>query len=330
MKSQTISNVLLKNSIPITSIKSLMQGYILNCHCEGKSQDTIKNYQYRINCFLWYCQENGYPDEPESITSSHIRQFLWYLSTESNRWGNSSTSARKPASQATVNHYYRVLSGFFGWLHREELIRDNPISHIKAPRLENKVVEALTPEGVKALLKQCSAKTFLDIRNRAILMMFLDTGLRVSELANLRLDDVDMKTGSILIRKGKGGKQRIVRIGNKAQKALWRYVTLYRRGNSESLFLNKSGEVVGVRGIKLTICRIGKNAGIEGVHVHRLRHTFAISFLRAGGDVFSLRYLLGHSTLQMTQRYLQSLNADDAMKAHKRFSPLDNMDVKSY
>ena len=110
MKSQSVDRVLLKNSVAVTSIASLVEGYILNCRCENKSQATIENYQYRLRCFLWFCQVRGYPDQPQKLTTSHIRQFLWYLASEPNRWGGSSTSARKPVSQATVNHYYRVRS----------------------------------------------------------------------------------------------------------------------------------------------------------------------------------------------------------------------------
>ncbi len=113
-------------------------------------------------------------------------------------------------------------------------------------------------------------------------------------------------------------------MGAQAQKALWPYVTLYRKGNGERLFLNRSGKPLDVVGIKILVKHLGDKAGIK-VHPHKLRHTFAISFLRAGGDVFSLQYLLGHSTLSMTQRYLQSLNADDAINAHRKFSPLDNL-----
>ena len=133
--------------------------------------------------------------------------------------------------------------------------------------------------------------------------------------------------GTTLVRKGKGSKQRIVRIGNKAQKALWKYVTLYRRGDGNRLFTDPSGNDLGVGVIKIMIRQLGRGCGLKDVHIHRLRRTFAISFLRSGGDVFSLQYLLGHSTLAMTQRYLQSLNADDAVKAHTRFSPLDSLQV---
>ena len=138
------------------------------------------------------------------------------------------------------------------------------------------------------------------------------------------MDDVNKDDGSILVKHGKGGKQRIVRIGSTAQKSLWRYMTIYRKGNSNRLFLNRSGEPLELNGMKILFRRLGESAKVK-FHPHQLRHTFAISFLRAGGDVFSLQYLLGHSTLQMTQRYLQSLNANDAANAHKKFSPLDNM-----
>lgn len=326
MKSQVVDRSLCNFAVT-TSLEDLIKGYILNCRCESKSLTTTATYDRTLKCFLWYCQENDYSNEPQKITPIHIRNFLWYLASEPNRWGSDNPASRKQASQSTINRYYRVLNTFFGWLKREELIPDNPVAHLKTPKLEKQVVQALAPKEVEPLLDQCPQKTYLGCRNRAIVMIFLDTGMRVSELANLNLDDVDMGSGSILIKHGKGGKQRLVRIGSRARKALWRYVTIYRRGNCDRLFLNRSGEPLDSTGTKLMIRRLGKKAGVHGVHAHRLRHTFAISFLRAGGDVFSLQYLLGHTTLQMTQRYLQSLNADDAMNAHRKFSPLDNMNL---
>jgi site-specific recombinase XerD len=223
-----------------------------------------------------------------------------------------------------VNGYFRALRTFFGWLEREQLVIENPFKNLKPPKIDKKIIQALSPTEIDRLFKLCMGNNMLDVRNKAILSVFLDTGLRISELTNLTLDDVDMDNASLLIRHGKGGKQRVVRIGNKAQKVLWKYITLYRQGNSNRLFLNRTGEPLGVLGIKILIKRLGDRAKVK-VHAHQLRHTFAISFLRAGGDVFSLQYLLGHSTLSMTQRYLQSLNANDAMNAHKKFSPLDNM-----
>ena len=145
-------------------------------------------------------------------------------------------------------------------------------------------------------------------------------------LANLKLEDVETATGAILIRHGKGNKQRIVRIGSKVQKALWRYVTIYRFGDSDALFLKRSGEPLDAVGFKILIRRLSNKASVK-IYAHKLRHTFAISYLRNGGDAFTLQHLLGHATPQMTQRYLQSLSDEDAMAAHKRFSPLDSLKV---
>jgi len=319
--------LLLENLIPTTDLESLIKGYTLNCRCEGKSPKTIAIYSMVLKNFIWYCRRNQFPIEPHKISAAHVRQFLWYLVSEPNRWDGKSPRAKKPASQTTVHDYYRALRTFFNWLKAEGLIPENPFSHLKPPKTEKKVIEALTPEEIARLFQCCPGRTPLEARNKAILSILLDCGLRVSELAALAVGDVDMNTGSIVVRHGKGGKQRIVHIGSKAQKALWKYMTIYRKSESKSLFINRRGEQLDAVGVKILIKRLGESAKVS-VSPHKLRHTFAISYLRAGGDVFSLQYLLGHSTLQMTQRYLQSLNADDAINAHRKFSPLDNLSVK--
>ncbi len=143
MKSQFADHILLQNLVPVTSLTSIAESYILNCRCESKSQATISNYKNRLQCFAWFCQVKNYPDKPQELTTNHIRQFLSHLSTESNRWGSSSLSARRPASRATVNHYYRVLHSFFNWLYQEGFIAENPVGGIKTPKTEKKVIQAL-------------------------------------------------------------------------------------------------------------------------------------------------------------------------------------------
>jgi len=325
MQNQSIENVLYDPLISTTNLDSLIKGYMLNCEADGKSPTTISGYQMLLKKFSWYCCLNEYPP-PQKFTAAHIRGFLEYLTTETHRWNSHSPRANRPVNKTTVNCYYRALHSFFNWLYKEELIPTNPFDHLKTPEPEGKVIQALTPKEINRLLQTCSAKTAHDVRNKAILSVFLDCGFRISELASLTLQDVNTDDGSMLIRQGKGGKQRVVRIGNKAQKILWKYLTLYRRSTSNHLFINRYGEPLDVLGIKMLIKRLGDRAKVK-VHPHKLRHTFAISYLRSGGDVFSLQYLLGHSTLQMTQRYFQSLNAEDAMNAHRKYSPLDNLEV---
>ena len=316
MKNQVADRITLQESfVDVASLESLVKGYILNCRCEGKSKVTVDTYEQILRRFLRFSRANGYPDEPQKTTPIHIRGFLWYLASESNRWGSDNAASRKPACQSTVNHYYRVLNTFFGWLAKEGFITNNPVAHLKKPKVEHKVVQALSPAEIVRLLDACSGKSVLDVRNKAILCVLLDTGLRVSELANLKLEDVDTKTGAILVRHGKGSKQRIVRIGSKAQKALWRYVTIYRRSDTDALFLKRSGEPLDAVGFKILIRRLSNKASVK-IYAHKLRHTFAISYLRNGGDVFILQHLLGHATLQMTQYYLQRPTGYESRKGY--------------
>jgi site-specific recombinase XerD len=323
MVKASVDNILFQSLVTVTSLESLVKGYLLSCKTESKSTRTVAGYQMVLNNFIWYCLQQKFPDV-QHLTAMHIKYFLMYLGSETHRWNSTSPTAKKLVNGTTVNTYFRRLRTFFGWLKREGLVSANPFENLKTPKLENKIIQSLTPAEIERLFKVCAGKSILDVRNRTIISILLDTGLRISELTNLDVEDVDLDSGSILVRHGKGGKQRTVHIGNVAQKLLWKYISVYRTGEQTRLFLNRSNEPLDLNGMKILIRRLGIKAKIR-LHPHMLRHTFAITFLRNGGDVFSLKFLLGHSTLSMTEKYLRSLNDIDAAKAHHKFSPLDNL-----
>jgi integrase/recombinase XerC len=168
MTKQVVDQLLLNSLVTTTSLESLVKGYLLNCRTEGKSPKTIKGYEMVLRNFMWYCTENDFP-EIQKLTAVHIRHFLWYLGTETNRWNSTNPSARHPASNTTINDYFRALRIFFNWLEREELIIKNPFRHLKTPKPNHKIIQALTPAEIERLFKACSGRTALDIRNRAIL-----------------------------------------------------------------------------------------------------------------------------------------------------------------
>ncbi|MBA7614988.1 Tyrosine recombinase XerC [subsurface metagenome] len=311
------------------SLDRLVQGYLITLSSEGKSPHSVTYYHQMLKNFLWWCQQEGIPRDAEHITSAHIRSFLLYVRNEPVRWGGKAASSRRPASATTVAHYYGALRTFYNWVVGEGLVGGNPIDTVRPPKVPEKVIQSFGREELKRMLDLCGGKTFLGARNRAILILFVDTGLRLSELASLKVSDIDFARGTILVRQGKGQKQRIVHMGNRCQKAIWRWVILFRENSADRLFTSCEGEPVEARGIQSLIKRLCRGAGITGGRgCHRLRHTFAIEFLRAGGDLMSLRYLLGHSSLEMVKRYLGSLTAEDAARAHERFSPADSMSLR--
>ena len=311
-----------------SGLETLARDYILNCEVEGKSPKTIAIYGMVIRNFIWYCRKNDFPEAHE-LTAMHIRKFIFYLMTETNRWGIDSPATRKPVSKTTINDYFRALRCFFNWLEREDHISGNAFNSIRTPRADDKVIEPLDENEMSGLLSHCSRNTVLNVRDKAIVSVLLDCGLRISELANLTTNDIDFETGAISIRNGKGGKQRIVCLGKTALYALRKYVIYYRKCETDRVFASRSGEPLEIGGIEILIRRLGQKAKIK-IHPHKLRHTYAITYLRNGGDVFSLKYILGHSTLHMTMRYLQSLDASDAAKAQRKFSPLDNLDKRQH
>jgi site-specific recombinase XerD len=217
---------------------------------------------------------------------------------------------------------------------------------IPRPKPEQTAIVPYSKEDVQAMLavckkskpytrsgkRQCSNTRPTAERDRAIILLLLDTGVRVSEvtgdpkndLLGLRIQDVDRRNLRIKVM-GKGSKERILPISSSTSKAIWRY--LLQRPNAdpiESLFLSSKDDYPLTRsGILQLIRRLGQRAGIPDAYPHRFRHTFAINFLRNGGNALELKRLLGHSTLEMVQRYV-SIAQVDVENAHKRASPVSN------
>jgi site-specific recombinase XerD len=202
------------------------------------------------------------------------------------------------------------------------------MANVKAPKLEDIIIPTFSQDEIKAMLSYCRPKTFLGERNRALVLCLLDSGLRASELLSLTITDVDYQQGLIKVM-GKGKKERLVRIGNNARQQLWRYMLLRdikAPPHVQTLWLSEEMRPFTKNGMLLVMHRLGKRAGIRiRCSPHTFRHTFAVSYLRAGGDIFTLQQLLGHSSLEMVKRYSRTLNSDDALKAHQQFSPVDRL-----
>jgi len=319
-----------------TSLRSLVKGFVLTKQTEDKSPRTVEYYQENLNRFLWYAEKENWSDDARLLTEWHIREFLSYVATETHRWGlkgNGSETSQRKASHSTIHHYFVTLSCFFSWAVCEGFLHESPMVKIKVSKPKPKVVTPYTTEEIKKMLAVCdydyqhNAK-FLASRNRAIILMLLDTGVRLSELIQMTVSDVENEAGYIKVL-GKGAKERVVRIGKTAQKALWRYLTYRPHNSMEELWLTEEGEPLLQRGVQSLIKRIKQRAGITSQgSIHRFRHTFALNFLRADKNVFNLQYLLGHSDLDMVKRYTAALGMEDALEAHKNASPADLLGLK--
>jgi integrase/recombinase XerC/integrase/recombinase XerD len=233
-------------------------------------------------------------------------------------------------SASTVHGHVRSLRAFFGWLVREGLVEANIAKDLKPPKITKKVVSTLSDEEIVTILNTLNLHNHSQGRNQTILILLLDTGLRIGELINLKIEDIHMNEGFLKVI-GKGRKERIVPIGTSAQKVLQRYIFRYRPKPAypliNNVFLSVNGKPVTENSIKLMFARIARISGVNRLHAHLCRHTFATRFLMNGGDVFSLQQILGHSTLEMVRRYV-TLASSHITIQHQRYSPMDRISLR--
>jgi site-specific recombinase XerD len=296
----------------------LIEGFLLSCKVENKSPATISFYKNILDKFQWYLHKYGI----DVIDATTIRRFLGYLKDSPSRWDSNNTRANRPVCPYTIDRYYTGLSALFRWAVSEGMIDTNPMATIKKPRFQRKIIKGLETEICHKLLGLFNGKSLEDYRNKAIIYMFLDTGLRLSELANLQMTDINMEQGIIKVT-GKGDKERLVRIGIKTQKALWNYIA-HRPVDVDYVWLGRDNAPFTIDGIVQMIRNLGKKHSIR-LSPHKLRHGFAISFLRNGANPFELQIALGHTTLEMTRRYTQALGFEDVFKRHVMASPVDRL-----
>lgn len=281
-------------------------------YCKGKnlSDRTIEYYGHRLQAYRRYLEGAGESTAPKDITPQIIRAFL-------------SDEAEKKSS-TTASHSHITLSTFFNYLTNEEYLDTNPMVNVDKPKRRKTVINTFSMEQIDDILLTC-AKDFIGVRDRAIIMMLVDCGLRASEIAGLEVDDFNWSDCTVLAL-GKGDKERVVPFGNATRQALNAYIA--RRGelDTKGFFVSSLGSQMDryrIRDIVERRCELAKIKGIR-CSPHTFRHTFAVSYLRNGGDVFSLQKMLGHSDLTMTRRYAE-LSQTDVQDKHRLYSPADRL-----
>ncbi len=305
------------------TIKQAINEFLLSCKVEGKSYGTIDCYSDKLKGFLWYATNYNWPDDITAITTNHLREFLVYLRETPHRFNSKCPRAMKPINSTTVQKYYRALSVLFNWSINEGILETSSLVKIKVPKAEKKVVKSLIHSEVTQLISSF-LDTFEGIRNKAIILILVDCGLRLGELLNLKILDINMEQQLLKV-DGKTG-ERVVRYGATTGKALKKYLKVRTRvdGNNDSLWLTSEGITLKDSSVETLFIKLAKKTGIR-VHPHLLRHTFATMWLKNGGDSLMLQRLLGHTTLMMTNRYCQAVGCYDAVESHRKYSPVDNL-----
>jgi integrase/recombinase XerC len=294
-------------------MQKIFERYIQYLEAEkGASHYTVRNYRADLAHFFKFLTEKGLT-MLNQVDRHILREYLSYLVDEG-------------VVKASIARKLSAIRSFFRYLVREGIIPKNPIEQVSSPKLDKRLPSFLTLEEVERLLNAPDLSTPLGQRDRALLELLYASGLRVSELVGLTLEQIDLETNEIRVL-GKGSKERVVLMGLPAVEALKNYLEqgrnqLLGKKRSQALFLNRYGQPLLERSVQRLLNQYAKKAGIgKRVHPHLLRHTFATHMLDGGADLRVVQELLGHARLTSTQIYTH-VTKGQARKVYLSAHPL--------
>jgi site-specific recombinase XerD len=305
-------------------LSALVTSWQLSLESAGKSPRTVRSYTDSVRALHAFLIDQDMPSDVEGVDAPDVRAFLLH--------------EQKRTSPTSAAVHYRNLRVFFGWLIKEgERTSENPMLRVEKPRVDKKAKPFFRDEDISRLLKACSGAKFEDRRDTAIIRILIDTGVRVSGLANLRYDPEDDSQNDVFLSQRrlrirlKGGDETWVPIGKKAAAALDRYIRARIRHThalSPWLWLGTTGRNLArmtSSGIRVMLKRRGEQAGIQDVNPHRFRRSFADKWLEGGGSVDDLMHITGWRTYEMVREYTEARGIARAHQAHTRLSPGDRI-----
>lgn len=284
---------------------ALLESWLLNLRAERKSAQTVKTYGDGVRAFARWCADADLPPELDKPTVNAFVSGLLDAGAEA----------------ATARSRQLSLRRFSAWLKEEGEIETDRIAGLKPPKLDSKIVPELSDDQLKELIKACKGAEMWHRRDEAIVRLMIETGARAGEVVSMEVDDIDLKTGMAVVRRGKGGKGRSVPISPQTGRAIDRYLRArrsHRLAGTPDLWLGDRGKTFSYDGLYSALVQRAAQAGLEGFHPHVLRHTAAGRWLSRGGSEGGLMAMAGWSRRDMIDRYTRATSerraVDEARK----------------
>lgn len=285
-----------------TNLTKTIEDFINNCNVRNLSHYTIENYISVLKIFAELVNNK----KIEDITGADINNYILYMKKQGN-------------SNITIVGKLRVIKALFSYANID----------IEIPKIQKEynIKQPYTEEEVKKLLKKPTRNSYVEWRNHAMVSLLLATGIRRRTLINLRISDLDFTHNTIYLNQTKTRKKYYLPMSNELKQTIKHYLNLYEHDDDDYLFVNQYGEQLTNTAVKQAIRDYNVRRGVTKTSMHLFRHTFAINYLRNGGNIMYLKEILGHSDIQTTQKYLK-VTVDDLQNNFDDFCPLDNFKRK--
>jgi site-specific recombinase XerD len=283
----------------------------------GKSERTIEQYTAVLRGFSRFLIDLGRSDDPDLVTATDVEDWVVYN--------------RATRSPITAKSYYLALKSIWGWMRRRGITTSDPFRGVETPQADERVIRILTDDEVRAILAQTEGSTFLARRDRAMILLACDSGLRRSEIAAARLDDLDLATGRLILRGTKAGRDRIAPLSDKTRMEMRRYLKERERVvagkvDPATLFVSRTGARLSGFAVHGVFASRARGAMVDVDRpVHAFRAWFACKALESGANESAVMHIAGWRQSDMLRRYTRGRAAELALTAHRAFSPVSGL-----
>jgi site-specific recombinase XerD len=295
----------LRDKFQVMTLNKVIEMFYLDLKVGERSAKTIDFYRQHIDMFL---KHSTMGDRPiEDVTVQHIESYL----------------LSKNTAQFSKHASFRTLRALFYFAARRQLITDNPVKQIRTPKLPKREIPIVSREDFVSLRNSCG-QSFLGHRDRAILNILYECGLRLSELTSMTFDNLDMENKEITVI-GKGNKERVVSFGDETRTSLLRFLQNHPMDSNYLWLTEEKNKPIHGHGIQSMLVHRCKHVGLARIHPHMFRHSCATNLLKNGCPINSVRLILGQESLSVLLGYLKTLNSKDASVEHMKYSPMKNL-----
>lgn len=287
--------------------------FIADGERRGLRPDTIVFYKNQLGLFRRYLVYIDKVDYISTVVRDDIDRMVEY-------------EKGRGLQNNSINVRLRAVRALFGFLEQAKYIHKSPLHRYPLLQVRKGNIETFTMQQLRKLLNTPDKRTFTGIRDYTYMLLLLETGLRLSEVAEVRIEDIKFSENQIFVRHTKNGFHRYVPITEKMKQQLRRYLKIRGTCETDYLFVTIDGKAMKRQALQKLVGKYGKEAKIKGVRCspHTLRHTFAKMSVMNGAGVFELQKILGHSTMEMVKVYV-NLYSSEIVERHKEFSPLNNL-----